>query len=74
LEAGAAAAKRAAVRRRKRAGTRPRSGTRRWLNFFDETSLRALFDRCGLHTIAIERAVMHHSLGETPVLSALARP
>lgn len=44
------------------------------INFFDEQSLRALFDRCGLQTIAIERAVMHHSLGETPVLSALARP
>lgn len=43
------------------------------INFFDEASLRALFDRAGFITIAIGRETIHGSLGDTPVLSALVR-
>ncbi len=44
------------------------------INFFDERSLRRLLERCGFETIALERLVVRSTLGETPVLSALARP
>ncbi len=44
------------------------------INFFAEDSLRHLLARTGLDLVSIERLVVRSTLGETPVLSALARP
>lgn len=44
------------------------------INFFDEASLGKLLARAGFEVQAFERLVIHSSLGETPVLSTLARP
>lgn len=43
------------------------------INFFDERSLASLLARCGFDVIATERPVIRSALGETAVISALAR-
>jgi SAM-dependent methyltransferase len=43
------------------------------VNFFDAPSLRALFDRCGLETVACETIDVPSPLGPSAVLAALAR-
>jgi hypothetical protein len=44
------------------------------VNFFDVASLRALLERSELSPIAVERLTVVSSFGETPVISAVARP
>ncbi len=44
------------------------------INFFDARSLGHLFERAGLQAVALEQLVVRSTIGETPVLSALARP
>ncbi|MDB4945567.1 MAG: Methyltransferase type 11 [Labilithrix sp.] len=43
------------------------------LNFFDESSLRALFASCGLEALVVEKKDMTTPFGQATVLSALAR-